>query len=174
MGVTGHRALTAPDVLAQAVDIVLDDIVAGAGDDAQADLERGPTLEAVSSLAEGADRLVVDRVLVHPGSRLVAVLPLEPDDYEHDFADPASVAAFRAMLGQSAEVEITGPDAGGTRESAYERAGRAVVERCDVLLGLWDGTPSRGRGGTAEIIDHARERGRTVVIIPVARAEVRP
>ncbi len=172
VGVTGHRALAAQDALARAVDAVLDDVLAGVG--GGEDPDRCPTLEVVSSLAEGADRLVVDRVLVHTGSRLVVVLPLDPDDYETDFADPASVGAFRAMLERAAEVEITGPDPGGSRESAYERAGQAVVERCDVLLGLWDGTSSRGRGGTADIIDHARERGRAVVIVPVTRAEPQP
>jgi hypothetical protein len=44
-----------------------------------------------------------------------------------------------------------------------------VVEACDVLLALWNGEPSRGQGGTAEIIDHARAGGCNVVILPVRR-----
>ena len=40
-----------------------------------------------------------------------------------------------------------------------------------MLLALWDGEPSRGRGGTAEIVGVARQLGRTVIHIPVVRAE---
>ena len=47
-------------------------------------------------------------------------------------------------------------DSSETREKAYERVGRYVVDRCDVLIALWDGERSRGHGGTAEIVDYAR------------------
>ena len=60
----------------------------------------------------------------------------------------------------------------GRRESAYERAGHAVIEGCDILLALWDGQPSRGQGGTAEIVAEAERRGCRVVVIPVERPEV--
>jgi hypothetical protein len=39
-----------------------------------------------------------------------------------------------------------------------------------VLLALWDGEPSRGRGGTAQMVDEARRLGREVVVIPVNRS----
>jgi hypothetical protein len=34
-----------------------------------------------------------------------------------------------------------------------------------VLIALWDGQPSRGKGGTAEIVAYARQRGIPVVWI---------
>jgi hypothetical protein len=43
------------------------------------------------------------------------------------------------------------------------------VESSDVLLALWDGGASRGRGGTAEIVAYARERGVPVEVVPVRR-----
>ena len=46
------------------------------------------------------------------------------------------------------------------RNLAYQRAGFLVAEQCDVLLAIWDGHPARGPGGTAEVIEHARARGR--------------
>ena len=52
---------------------------------------------------------------------------------------------------------------GSSREEAYERAGRRVVDRADVVVALWDGQPSRGRGGTAAIVSYARAHG-----VPVA------
>ncbi|MEY2438480.1 MAG: hypothetical protein QOF97_3316, partial [Acidimicrobiaceae bacterium] len=60
------------------------------------------------------------------------------------------------------------------REAAYERAGRAVVETSDVLVALWDGGASRGRGGTAEMVAYARERGVPVEVVPVRRPSVAP
>jgi hypothetical protein len=153
LGVTGHRAFDddEADVVA-AVDAVLDRLAG--------------TFEVRSSLAEGADRLVVDRALRRPGSRLVAVLPLEVDDYATDF--DGTVEAFRSLLDRAASVEVVEPQP--TREAAYERAGRAVVDGSDVLLALWDGAASRGRGGTAEIVDYARERGVPVEVVTVGRS----
>ena len=128
------------------------------------------TIEIWSSLAEGADRIVAHLVPAH-ADRLVVVLPLEAQDYRDDFATQESRREFDELLASSELVDVTGPDEDGTRESAYERAGLGIVERCHVLLALWDGEPARGRGGTAEIVRAARERGRTVIHVPVTRAD---
>ena len=159
IGVTGHRALADPARVAVDVDEVLERVLAGT---------TGP-VEVWSSLADGADRIVVDRVLARGAATLVAVLPLEPDDYRNDF-DAASAADFDRLLALAREVRVTGPDDRGSRESAYERAGLAVVDACDVLLALWDGGASRGRGGTAEVVAAARRAGRRVEVVPVERA----
>jgi precorrin-6x reductase len=42
-----------------------------------------------------------------------------------------------------------------------------------VLIALWDGGPSGGRGGTAEIVDAARRAGLMTIVIPVERATPR-
>lgn len=162
VGVTGHRDLARPDEVAVAVDAVLDALEA----------EGGGSLVAVSALAEGADRLVARRVLARPGGRLIALLPLEPADYVADFADVASVEEFTELLAAADEYEvITGaPSDDWTREAAYERAGHAMLDRCDVLLALWDGEPGRGRGGTAEMVFEAGLVGRRCEVIAVERA----
>jgi hypothetical protein len=153
VGVTGHRSLADIDAVIRAVDDVLDRVAGG-------------PIEVRSSLAEGADRIVVERVLRRPGSRLVAILPLDVDDYVDDFGE--SVGEFGELLAAAAEVEVVAPAA--TREAAYEAAGRAVVDGSDVLLALWDGEVSRGQGGTAEVVEYARARGVTVEVVPVRRA----
>ena len=58
----------------------------------------------------------------------------------------------------------------GTRaaaEDAYVAVGRAVTAHADVLVALWDGEPARGRGGTAEIVEHALRRGLPVIHVPI-------
>ena len=152
LGVTGHRAFDDDvDDVASAVDLVLDRV--------------GGPLEVRSSLAEGADRLVVERALRRAGTRLVAVLPLAPDDYATDFDGTAD--DFRRLLDLAVEVEVVAPQS--TREAAYERAGHVVVDGSDVLVALWDGAASRGQGGTAEIVEYARAAGVTVEVVPVGR-----
>jgi hypothetical protein len=49
-----------------------------------------------------------------------------------------------------------------TREDAYLAGGLALVDDVDVLVALWDGEPSRGRGGTAEVVQYARDTGTPV------------
>lgn len=161
IGVTGHRALVDPDAAARDVDAALDRLLAGDDD---------VTAEVVSPLAEGADRIVAERVLARPDTTLVAVLPLEVDDYERDFDSPRSRAEFRRLLARAKRVVVTGAGDDGSRVSAYERAGRAVVDASDVVLALWDGEPGRGRGGTAEIVAYARERGVAVEVVHVGQA----
>ncbi|HXO24414.1 MAG TPA: hypothetical protein VN870_07535, partial [Streptosporangiaceae bacterium] len=55
----------------------------------------------------------------------------------------------------------------GSREQAYELAGRAVVDRSDVLIAVWDGGPAAGRGGTAEIYVYAQRWQKPVILISV-------
>lgn len=158
VGVTGHRTLARPDEVRAQVDRLLDGL-------------EGP-LTAVSSLAEGADRLVAHAVLARPEGRLVALLPLEADDYATDFETDASRQEFNELLAAADEVRVIspGPDDDGTREAAYERACVAVLDRCDLLVALWDGAPGRGRGGTAEMVALAGEREHPVHVVTVERA----
>ena len=40
-----------------------------------------------------------------------------------------------------------------------------LAPRCDRLLAVWDGLPSRGLGGTGDIVTYARTLGRPVTVI---------
>ena len=158
IGVTGHRHLADLPAVVGAVDTVLDGLCPVGHRDAAV---------IVSALAEGADRLVVDRVLARPPATLRAILPLPSDDYATDF--PRTASAFAGYLEQAGEIVISRPS-GTVREVAYEAAGRAMVDASDVVLALWDGQPAAGRGGTAEIVAYAHDRGVRVVVVPVQRA----
>lgn len=160
VGVTGHRNLASEDVIEATVDQVLDRRLVGS-----------VRAEVWSSLAEGADRLVARRVLARPESSLVAVLPLPVDDYERDFETTESRAEFHELLGRARRTDVVGADETGSRESAYERAGHAVVDGADVLFALWDGKPSRGQGGTAEVVEYALANDVEVEVVLVDRGE---
>lgn len=152
IGVTGHISLPDQAAMIEPVRQALQLIVAAV----LVPPPREFVLVAVSALAEGADRIVAREVLSNPGSRLEVALPRSRADYATDFDGPDSVSEFHALLERAAKIWQAPPF--GTREEGYEWAGRRVVDKCDVLIALWDGLPSRGRGGTAEIVAYARER----------------
>jgi hypothetical protein len=139
-------------VLAEKVQTILEKIKQFIGP-----LQNTPiALNAVSSLAEGADRLAVREILKTPGSQLDVILPLEKDDYAQDFELPESREEFERYLSQARRVKQIPPATG--RAEAYARAGRYVVDNCDILIAIWDGQLAAGRGGTAEIVAYARRK----------------
>jgi hypothetical protein len=150
VGVTGHRVLEDAAGVAAGVGEALRRV----GSEFP-----GRPLALLSSLAEGADRVAARAVLARAGATLVAVLPLAPADYARDFRTEASRREFFELLARAEEI-VGPPSSASSREEAYEAAGAYVVERCEVLLAVWDGRPARGRGGTAQIVGLARARGR--------------
>ena len=157
IGVTGHRSFADHDQVAESVTSVLDRLLEGGAD---------PVV--VTSLAEGADRFVAEMVVSRSGS-LEVILPLEVADYERDFGTESSRSEFTGLLAWASTVSIVDPP-DETREGAYEAAGHAMVQRSDVVIALWDGTPARGRGGTAEIIQYALDHDVMVEIVLVERS----
>jgi hypothetical protein len=149
IGVTGHRKLENSSALAAQIRRVVEQI-------AKKDSAR--ILRALSSLAEGADRLVADEILRFPGAELEVALPLPKSEYAKDFASADSRAEFERLLARACRV-VELP-AAPSRNAAYFNAGRYVVDHCDVLIALWDGKPARGLGGTAEVVEYARSRRR--------------
>jgi hypothetical protein len=161
IGVTGHRQLPEGTKWRERINEALGLIearLAPAGDTPIAWL-------VISSLAEGADRLVADAILARPGSQLEVPLPLSKDDYQTDFKSDESKAAFTELYEQASLVRCA--PSFESRDSAYEWAGLAMVGRSDIVIAVWDGLPSRGVGGTADIVRLARRYGRPVVQVPI-------
>jgi hypothetical protein len=153
IGVTGHRSLVEDPRLVQQLREVVQRIRRLPPRSSATSVRLG----VVSPLAEGADRLVAREILRLEGSALEAALPLPPEQYVGDFTTQASRTEFGKLLREANMVTVLA--AGGNREEAYLRVGQYVVDRCDVLIAIWDGQPARGQGGTAEIVQRARQRG---------------
>jgi len=121
----------------------------------------------VSSLAEGADQIAV---FVRPKAWSVeAVLPFPRVRYLSDFAPERATGGvdrrpeFEAALAQSQTI-VELPDEGDA-PSAYERAGRYILQECDLLVAVWDGMPEAGTGGTKAVVAFAIEARIPVVWI---------
>jgi hypothetical protein len=146
IGITGHRSI--PEV---AQPDIMDRLVAEL---------KAPVSEAFSCLADGADQLFAELAL-EARIPLSAVLPA--DDYEENLGSEEAVRRYRRLLG-ACDRTVRMPFRVCTAE-AYEAAGRWIVDNVDHLIAVWDGRPSRGRGGTAQIVAYARDAEVSVAVI---------
>ena len=209
IGVTGHRELSDPAAVAEAVDRLLNQLNAsmrntdrwlgedrGAGTAGRSWLATLPTRmiallwpgllrqrfksrelvptpvewAVCSSLAKGADRIVARAVLKVsslPGpQKLRAILPLPADDYRKDFTTAEDRDEFESLLALAPDSRVAAEDSAGSssdRNEAYFKAGREVVDDCDLLIAIWNGKQGSGPGGTADVVRYAVEVGRTVI-----------
>ncbi|WP_345583871.1 hypothetical protein [Streptomyces prasinosporus] len=147
IGVTGHRSI--PAAVEPSVRSGMRRVLRGDG-----------SLEALTSLAAGADQLFADIALAS-GVPVTAVIP--GMDYETHLGDAATRAAYRRILGFcAARVELpTEP----THEEAYYAAGRWIVDHADRVVAVWDGRPARGPGGTGDVVAYARRNGVPVTVL---------
>lgn len=175
LGVTGHRDL---DVKSHSLRKAVRAALAKASEEYPAS-----RIRILSSLAEGADRLVAKEAMRLLGARLVVPLPMPQANYERDFA--ASVGEFRSLLRKADDVFVvrlpkrdeSWMSASPARSTQYARAGAYVAQHSQVLLALWDAQPARGVGGTAQVVKWFRAgvRNRSPAIVPARYAtESRP
>ncbi|QYE33799.1 DUF4231 domain-containing protein [Polymorphobacter sp. PAMC 29334] len=172
VGITGHRppqldAAAVAHVEARLADVLgqLSKVAAGVGERHADAFEPAPFIpRLLSPLAEGADQIAAQTAL-EAGYALDAILPLPHAEYRKDFACEALVQ-FDLLLEQAQRV-LELPAQSGAREEGYALAGQATVAHSDLVIAIWDGSPARGRGGTAEIVELALERGIPVIQIPI-------
>jgi len=162
IGVTGHVDLTAAEIAAvrdplrRAISRVRHDLIAS-------DASTPIRLAVVSQLAEGADRLAVWEVLRQAAedrqeADVEVVLPMGLTEFiVAQRLDVESLAEFEWLLERASSMVRIGHPA--TEEEGYELAAQWLVQRCDVLIAIWRGDPSGGRGGTAETLRLAALHG---------------
>ncbi|MEW2086040.1 hypothetical protein [Streptomyces sp. NPDC005283] len=118
------------------------------------------SMEALSSLAAGADQLFAD-IALDCGAELTVVIP--SGDYEAGFTVPDELARYKLLRGRATrEVQLSFPH---STDQAYYAAGAYIADNCDRLLAVWDGRPARGLGGTGDIVRYARDLGKPVTVI---------
>lgn len=164
IGVTGHRDITINKTnrkLMRAIDEALDSIKAEHPDD---------IFTIYSPLAEGADRLVAERAMARISAGLIVPLPLPLGDYRQDFmradgADAAnghraSLVAFQTLLDRCDDVFelplMVPPQAEDYRTHHYAALGAWLIRTCDHIIGIWDGSPAAGPGGTGDVMNWAQ------------------
>lgn len=147
VGCTGHQQLP-------------HEIVDYARRELQNEFASAADLIGVCSLAAGADQLFAEAIL-GCGGALWAVVPC--DDYESSFARDEDLARYQRLLALAARVERL--DFPAPSEDAYFAAGRQVVDSSNRLVALWDGQEARGKGGTGDVVDYARQQSKPVKVL---------
>ena len=147
IAISGHRGFAA------ATTRLVDEAV-------RAELTRhAPDVTGISCLADGADQIFA-RAVTDLGGILEAVIPA--DGYREGL--PAdSHPEYDALLARAALVRRL-PFTESTTES-HMAASKLMLSAADELYAVWDGKPSRGYGGTADVVAYARERGTPVRVI---------
>ena len=149
-----------------------------------------PLISLASALAEGADRIAANAAVAHRDYVLDTPLPFLKEEYEKDFRPqkerggrPVNEAEEKERSRKSVEefrnlsdpkiarsvLELPGTrrnaddpnDADATR--AYEAAGLTILGQSDILLTIWDGGISRGRGGTPDMLNVAARLGLPII-----------
>lgn len=129
-------------------------------------------LRIISALASGADQWVADEA-IKIGFKLEAVLPFSRDEYLRDFKNRTDAESYEYLIKNATEItELDGKiriDETGKRKhegNSYEIAGNEIIMRSDVLIAVWDGYESRGKGGTGQVVMDAKGKGIPVIWIP--------
>jgi hypothetical protein len=150
VGMTGHAGLPPPtaELVTAAVHATLRAYV--------------PNLVGVTMLGPGADQLFA-RVVLELGGTLHVVQPTTGMQYRDSFEDQAAQAGYDELYGQASHVQVL--EYTESTEHAHMEAGKVVLDRSSVLVAVWDSQPSRGLGGTADVVAYARQRGVPFTVI---------
>jgi len=150
IGITGHSGL--PPATAALVETALRVALSQAAKD--------QPLVGVTCLAEGADQIFA-RCVLDLGGQLQVILPAA--DYRERRVKPGNLAIFDELLARASEVRTMPCDRSGSQ--AYMAASKALIAASDWLLAVWDGQPSQGFDGTADVVAHACRQGIPVEVI---------
>lgn len=166
IGATGHRDLR--DENLPALEREVREAIKRLKRDYLHDDKETPLI-VLSSLAEGADRLIA-RVAMQLGAKLIAPLPMEPAEYRRDFEaglKPGAAEEFDRLKGQALAAPVMRFAEGNTPENVREESRRAlqyrevglfIVRHCHVLIALWNGEEhDPAIGGTAEVVSFKRD-----------------
>jgi hypothetical protein len=166
IGATGHRDLRDQDI--PALEQEVREAIKRLKHDYLHDDKETPLI-VLSSLAEGADRLIA-RVAMKLGAKLIAPLPMEADEYRRDFVPglkPDAAAEFDRMKSDALATPVMRFADGNTRENVREESRRAlqyrevglfIIRHCHVLIALWNGEKGNTAvGGTTEVVTFKRD-----------------
>jgi hypothetical protein len=104
---------------------------------------------AVTSMAAGTDT-VAAHTAHELGFPVVALLPLDVDDYAMDFGAEEAPLTERLELAQS--VWVNPGTSMASRDARYQACGRLLARLSTTMLVAWNGVPPGKPGGTADTL----------------------
>jgi hypothetical protein len=122
----------------------------------------------ISSLAKGADQIVVKSAMEILGASLEVVLPFRTEDYKQDFDRYADLNTFNLLYekaGSKLNHTFEREPVPVERSAGYRKAGEMLIQSSEIILAVWDGMSAQGEGGTAEMAEYALSLKRPVIWI---------
>jgi len=120
--------------------------------------------EAYSCLAIGTDQIFAKMALDNY-VKLAAIIPCKNYEITFDFN---GLENYKSILKRAAKIIHLGFD--NPSEFAFYEAGKLVVENSDIVIALWNELPSKGLGGTGDIVLFAKSiKKRIVHLNPITR-----
>lgn len=157
VGITGHRDLV-PSQKNMQLKLIKEHLIA------LKRLHQDKKLQILTSLAEGADRLLAETAIVLK-IPFDVILPMPLELYLEDFS-LQSQKAFLVYLDQAHSVYTINMYAANTRQHIsnpslfrnyqYRQAGREIVDMSDEMMILSDEKDNQKMGGTSDIANYAR------------------
>lgn len=127
-----------------------------------ADVER-----VISSLAAGSDQIFTE-IAISLGIKATAIIPLP--GYERYFAGKA-LLEYRRLLRRCEIIQLPWR---GDEQRSFLEAGKRVVTESNLVFAIWDGEGAEGTGGTGDIVEFARSKGRPIIQLnPIKRSVAR-
>ncbi len=135
-----------------------------------------PALRLCSCLSHGADRCVASEAL-KLNYMLDVALPFPPESTIHtDDIEQARDTELAHLLYKARDVLVFGEHvesearqhtaaAEALRQNVYQEASQAMLDHCNVLIVLWDGTEDNNIGGTCENMRKAFDTGKLIFYI---------
>lgn len=149
IGITGHSNL-APDTVPLIESAIRGILLAG----------KSSEPVGVTCLARGADQIFA-RVVLDLGGTVEVILPAH--DYRERKVKPDNARDFDDLISKASNVETLPFQE--SNSDAYMAASEKVLDSIDALVAVWDGEPSGGYGGTADVVEAARARGLPVTVV---------
>ena len=115
-------------------------------------------LRIMVGMAQGADLLVACAALA-AGWHVDAILPMPLDEYIQDFDGESSRTLVTLLRDPAVQCTVlpdptgrdpTSPQAAAHRDELYANLREALIDKCSLLLALWNGQASKLPGGTAD------------------------
>lgn len=147
-GITGHQ--TIPEEALNRINLDLTKVLS----------QFSLGLVGITSLAAGADQLFAKKV-IELGGKLNVIIPC--NNYESTFSKHSDLECFLSLLDKAEKIETL--DFTAPSEEAFLQAGYRVVDSSLMLIAIWDGRAAKGKGGTADIVNYARDHNVEVFII---------
>lgn len=151
VGFSGHRNITNKHLIQKVIERELEKLK----------LEF-TKITTISSVASGADTLFLSAANKQEIPTHI-ILPFEKKRFRNDFCTKDWLQAER-LINRATDVKVN-KSTGSHDCQHYLEAGLLTLKGCNILMTVWNGKPSKGLGGTGDIVAYARQIKKPLLII---------